>query len=490
MPSKTDVLIIGAGPVGLTLACDLKRRGLNVRIIEKLAEPTTQSRALGLQAHALDVFGKLGVLDQILQQGLPVNTVHLYENGHQIGMYSLAALPIAHPFVLIIPQADTEAILNAHFEKLGGRVERNLSLVGLEDSKAIIAHPNGTTETISADWIAGCDGAHSAVRHAMDIPFKGTKFAENFVLADAVIPHFSLTEGINGFLNNSAILGVIPFREKNHFRLFTVTQKQVEPQDLTTAFWQNLLQERSGQPLSIEQITWTSKFTVHRRIVPQMSKGPVFLCGDAAHIHSPAGGQGLNIGIQDSFNLGWKLALVQQGHASPELLETYQEERLPIARHTLWGTTFATFFVASPHTALRRFFFKAIAWAFRTNFFKNRLAMAISGVKTRYRHSRLSRQPLKDIFWKGPRPGDIAPVADLSEETRFTLIVFGAPDYQPDIPAGLFKILNIPLTDERAESYGAQQPCLYLVRPDGFIGYRSKMPAPNLNKTLKRLFLK
>jgi 2-polyprenyl-6-methoxyphenol hydroxylase-like FAD-dependent oxidoreductase len=237
--------------------------------------------------------------------------------------------------------------LSDRLQQLGGRVERNVSFQELEEGKAVIAHASGETETVLASWIIGCDGAHSLVRHSLNIPFKGTKFSEYFVLADVAIPDFPLQRReIHAFLSNRVFLGMTPPPRKNHFRLLTISKSAIETNDLTVPFWNQLVQERTTRAISIEKIIWASTFTVHRRIVSRMSQGSVFLCGDAAHIHSPAGGQGLNIGIQDAFNLGWKLALVIQGIALPELLATYQEERLPVARRTLWGTTFATFFIS------------------------------------------------------------------------------------------------------------------------------------------------
>jgi len=485
MPQKSiDVLVVGAGPTGLTLACELLRRSLQIRIIDRLPAQTTQSRALGLQARSLEVFEKLGILDKILDRGLPVDTVHLYENGKQIGRTSLSVLPIAYPFVLIIPQSETEEILNERLEQLGGKVERNRSLIELKEGQAICS-----TETIAAKWIIGCDGAHSVVRHSLNLPFNGTKFSENFALADVIVSDCSLARrDIHGFLSPAGVLGIIPLPKKNQFRLLTTSQEA--DLDLTIPFLKELIQERAHLSLSIEKILWASTFTIHRRIVPRMSQGSVFLCGDAAHIHSPAGGQGLNIGIQDAFNLAWKLAFVHQGHAAPELLSTYQEERHPVAQHTLWGTTFATFFISTPHAGLRRFFFRALARLFKSEIFCKRFASALAEVRTHYKHSRLSWQPLRDIFWRGPRPGQRAPLLENAEDTRLTLLIFGAPDFQPELSDQLFAFQHIPLDSVLALPYLAKRPCLYLIRPDGYIASRSRTLNQTFIKKMKRnLFL-
>jgi 2-polyprenyl-6-methoxyphenol hydroxylase-like FAD-dependent oxidoreductase len=485
-----DVLIVGAGPTGLTLACELRRRGIQIRLIDQLPARTTQSRALGLQARSLEVFEKLGVLDQMLDRGLPVDTVHLYENGKQIGMTSLSALSIAYPFVLIIPQADTEEILTNRLEQLGGHIERSLTLIGLRGNQATIAHASGEKEVITATWIIGCDGAHSAVRHSLKIPFKGTKFAENFALADVTIPDCPLSRrDIHGFLSSAGILGFIALPKKNQFRLITTFHDETKTADLNIPFLEKVIQERAKLSVSIQDILWASMFTIHRRIVPRMSQGFVFLCGDAAHIHSPAGGQGLNIGIQDAFNLAWKLALVHQGHARPELLKTYQEERHPIARNTLWGTTFATFFIAAPYRALRHVFFKALALLFKSSFFRKEFAAILAEVRTHYKFSRLSWQSFGDIFWRGPKPGTRAPLLENPEETRFILMIFGAPDYNPELPRE-FAVQHIPLDSVMALPYNATKPCLFIIRPDGYIAFRSRTLVSDLKKEIQEnLFL-
>lgn len=490
MQKIVDVLIVGAGPTGLTLACELRRRGIQIRLIDQLPARTTQSRALGLQARSLEIFEKLGVLDQILEQGLPIDTAHLYENGKQIGMTSLSVLSIAYPFVLVIPQADTEEILTNRLEELGSSIERGLTLVSLRGNQATIMNPSGEKEIVTATWIIGCDGAHSAVRHALNIPFSGTKFSEHFALADVTIAGCPLSRhDIHGFLSSSGILGFIPLPKKNQFRIITTFHDETKTADLTSSFLEKIIQDRAKIPISIQEVLWASMFTIHRRIVPRMSQGFVFLCGDAAHIHSPAGGQGLNIGIQDAFNLAWKLALVQQGRARPELLETYHEERHPIAQMTLWGTTFATFFISTPYRTLRRIFFKTFAYLFKSTFFRKQFAATLAEVRTHYKYSRLSWQSVTDLFWKGPKPGMRAPLLENAEEPRFILLVFGAPEYHPDLPEE-FVTYHYPLDSVMALPYHAEKSCLFIIRPDGYIAFRSRTLIPDLKTAIQaNLFL-
>jgi 4,5-epoxidase len=343
---------------------------------------------------------------------------------------------------------------------------------------------------VTATWIIGCDGAHSAVRHALNIPFKGTKFKERFALADVTISDCPLSrQQIHGFLSTPGVLGFIPLPKKNHFRLITTFHDETKTADLQIPFLEKLIQNRAKLAVSIQDILWASMFTIHRRIVPKMSQGFVFLCGDAAHIHSPAGGQGLNIGIQDAFNLAWKLALVHQRKAHPELLETYQEERHPIAKKTLWGTTFATFFISTPYRLLRHLFFNAFALLFKSSFFRQQFASAVAEVRTHYKFSRLSWQSVSDIFWKGPKPGMRAPLLESADEPRFIVLVFGAADYHPELSQECV-IQHYPLDSVMALPYHATKPCLFVIRPDGYIAFRSRKLLPDLKKEIhENLFL-
>jgi hypothetical protein len=235
---------------------------------------------------------------------------------------------------------------------------------------------------------------------------------------------------------------------------------------------QNLVRERTAHPIKLKNLVWTSIFFVHRRIAPRLRVGSIFLCGDAAHIHSPVGGQGLNISIHDAFNLAWKLALVHKKEAPDSLLDTYQEERMPTAKKTLRGTTIGTFFMTSPHFWIQKTFFKIISCLVKFPPFQRRLTLAISELSTKYRFSSIISQPWKDFFWRGPRPGAWAPLLTDPTEMRHILLIFGAPAFQPALPNTAFR--HLALDSPTALAYKAKTPCLYLIRPDGYIGYRSR----------------
>src|SRR5579871_6230277 len=301
-----DALIVGAGPTGLTLACDLMKRGLNVRVIEKLTQPTDQSRALALQSRTLEVFEKMDILDQFLEKGRIIRRGNFNHNHKQFAAIDFAAyLQAPYPFILSIPQSATEAILASHFEKLGGKVERGVSLQNLEGEEAVLQHPDNKIEKIAPKWIFGCDGAHSTVRHSLNLSFKGAAFPETFYLADVQMQIDLPQDAAHFYSYKSNLCAFFPLPGVNQFRIIALT-----PPDLNNL--QQFAEKCSGLPLEIKKVLWSSAFTVHRRIVSKMRIGRIFLLGDAAHIHSPAGGQGLNTSVQEAFNLGWKIALVHQ----------------------------------------------------------------------------------------------------------------------------------------------------------------------------------
>jgi 2-polyprenyl-6-methoxyphenol hydroxylase-like FAD-dependent oxidoreductase len=218
---------------------------------------------------------------------------------------------------------------------------------------------------ITATWIVGCDGAHSAVRHALHIPFRGIKFTENFALADVIIKDCPISRHeIHGYMSPAGVLGVIALPKKDHFRLITTFHDDTKSADLKIPFLEKVIQERSNVTISIQDILWASMFTIHRRIVPRMTQGFVFLCGDAAHIHSPAGGQGLNIGIQDAFNLAWKLALVHQRSAHPELLRDLSRRKTSRCSKDLMGNDLCDVFYFDALPRTEAYFFQSICSSF------------------------------------------------------------------------------------------------------------------------------
>lgn len=490
MPSTVDAVVIGAGPTGLTMASELIRRGLTVRIVDQNERPTNQSRALGLQSRTLEIFEKMGVLEAMLEQGLLVDHVQIYQNGKSIGGPSLSVLNAPYPFILILPQANTEKILNTHLESLGGRVERPIQLIRIQENQVFLNYPNGKQEIVSSKWIIGCDGAHSTVRNNLNIPFKGSGFPEGFGLADVSLELPLSPRAMHAFVGSKGLFLVLPLPLKNQFRLIATLPHGFNEKALPREYLENLARERTSIPFQIQTVIWSSIFLVHQRIVPSMRKGCVFLCGDAAHIHSPAGGQGLNISVQDAFNLAWKLALVHYKQAPDSLLNTYNEERYPIAKNVIKGTTIATHFLTTRSKIVRFCFFTLMSKLIKLPYLRRHFAYMISELSTNYKQSSIVSQPFRDIFWKGPKPGTRAPILDDPEELRHILLIFGASDFNPDLPHKFFFLKHVELQSPIAIAYKATKPCLYLLRPDGYIAFRTgRIDPKSLTMFLSKIFL-
>jgi 2-polyprenyl-6-methoxyphenol hydroxylase-like FAD-dependent oxidoreductase len=331
-----DVVIVGAGPVGLVAAAELARRGVRVRIIDKLAVPTSESRAIAVHARSLDMLHRMGVVDQLAATGLKAVAMQLYTGGDRLFRVPLGTVDSAFPYTVVTAQTETERVLTEHAESLGVTVERGLALVGLtQDDRAVhlnLRQADGTTEDVTASWVIGADGAHSAVRHLVGTKLQGSFQGERFLLADIDATHSLDTDSMHTFFSPDGPIAVFPMIN-DRLRVIAQTRGAAdEPLNLnpTRAEVQAVLDQRIGG-VAIQDSHWLTSFEVHHAQVPSYRWDRVFLAGDAAHIHSPAGGQGMNTGMQDAFNLAWKLAAVVHGDGGQTLLDTYHTERHPVA---------------------------------------------------------------------------------------------------------------------------------------------------------------
>jgi 2-polyprenyl-6-methoxyphenol hydroxylase-like FAD-dependent oxidoreductase len=331
-----DVLVVGAGPTGLAMACELLRHGLRVRVIDRAEHASVHSKALVIHARTREVFEGLGVSGAFEAVAAPMMRAHVFHKTRELGTLALGDLGPEIPRPIMCDQSTTERLLAEHLQRLGGTVERERQLVGFkeEDDRVVatVKAADGREETIAARWLAGCDGAHSAVRHGLGLPFEGAAYEDMFDQADLKIRWDRPPGDGYGFLRERGALVFLPL-PGGRYRIIVVggDGHSAEP---TLEMFQKLLDEVSPGAVAYDP-SWIIRFRLHRRMTPRMSVGRVFLAGDAAHIHSPAGGQGMNTGIQDAYALAWRLALVARGAAKPALLETYHDERHPIAARTL-----------------------------------------------------------------------------------------------------------------------------------------------------------
>ncbi|MET0899977.1 MAG: FAD-dependent monooxygenase [Mycobacterium sp.] len=332
-PSPTaDVVVVGAGPVGLVAAAELARRGARVRIIDKLAVPTDESRAIAVHARSLDMLNRMGIVDQLAATGLKAVAMQLYTGGKRLFRVPLGTVDSAFPYTVVTAQTETERVLAEHAATLGVTVERGAELVGLtqDDGAVHLRLDNG--EQLTTSWVIGADGAHSAVRHLVGTKLAGTFAGERFLLADIDASHSLDTDSMHTFFSPDGPVAVFPMIN-DRMRVIAQTRSAAdEPLKLhpTPDEVQAVLDRRVGG-ITVHRSHWLTSFEVHHAQVPAYRWGRVFLAGDAAHIHSPAGGQGMNTGMQDAFNLAWKLAAVINGDGGDTLLDSYHAERHPVA---------------------------------------------------------------------------------------------------------------------------------------------------------------
>jgi 2-polyprenyl-6-methoxyphenol hydroxylase-like FAD-dependent oxidoreductase len=497
----TPVLVVGAGPTGLALALSLLRHGVRCRIVDRSPAPVTESRALGVQARTLEVLHAVGVDADMVARGVRVPAGSLHFDGGREARIGFGGLPTAYPYVLILPQSETEAILAARLAAAGVAVERGVEVSGLtqdEDGVTLaLGHPDGGREDARGAWVAGCDGAHSTVRQALGVRFEGGVYDERFWLADVRLRWHAPPETLHLFLGRGGLLGVLPLTGGYHRLVLTVPGAHTGD-DRTPALAEvERLARAAGPPdLTIEEAIWISSFRVPRRIARRFRVGRVFLAGDAAHVHSPAGGQGMNTGIQDAANLAWKLARVLRGAARDRLLDTYEVERIPVARDVLRGTDALTRMVLLRQPLLR---------ALRDRLLPRLLALApvqravteqIAELSVRYRSSPIVVQRAATRV----RAGDRLPEAhlrdgvrtlrlyDLLADPRHTALWLTAGDRLPgalaaDLATRFAEALAVHIVHPAAAAgaftdpdaglqrvLGARAATLYVVRPDGYVG--------------------
>lgn len=342
----TQVVIVGAGPTGLALACALRAAGVAVRVLDKADAPATTSRALGLQPRGVEVLDRLGALGDLPETGLPIMRATINVDGRPLARLDIArAVRLRGPSGLIVSQACVEAALRTRLAALGGTVEWSRPVVGLISSPDAVAVRLGDGSEIAAGWVVGTDGAHSTVRKSLGIGFRGFPLIEGFLIADVHARIDRPRDGAHTWLRGDKTFAVFPLPGDDVWRLLAPApggNGELGREEIV-GYLGSRLSEETGA--TIRSAEWTSTFRIQRRLADTYRVGRVLLAGDAAHIHSPLGGQGMNTGLGDAENLAWKLALVLSGRATERLLDTYQAERRPVAEDVLDTTSNTTRFV-------------------------------------------------------------------------------------------------------------------------------------------------
>ena len=516
--TQVDVLVVGAGPVGLTVGSELLRHGAGCRVIDRLLDPPQYAKAVGIQPRTLEVWEDMGLVREALDAAIQMRGQIVFVNGEEVAKMELS-LPADVPYTFMaLPQYETERILNQHLERLGGRVERGVALEGVaqddEGVTAVLAGPQGE-ERLRARFLVGCDGAHSVVRRELGLEFEGGRFAEEYMLGDVEVSWsfpagFAIRATHVSDGSTDDVLVCIPLPGSGRYRISTLVPPELAGTETEHGFatdrpaptlrhLQAALDRIAPEQTVARNLRWSSVFRISHRLVDRYSIGRVFVCGDAAHIHPPTGAQGMNTGIQDGYNLAWKLALALHGAAAPGLLDSYHAERHPVGEEVVGRTVqhARTGFEADPDEPAM-------------------VMMREAQLLLGYPDSPLVAEI--GSFDGGPGAGARAPDATGLERT-------GAP-----FPLRLFELLRgtdhvlllyadsadaLPHLQEVADvavgraphrlrayavlapqletgwlgigsvrdaqntfraAYGASGPCAYLVRPDGYVGYRQLRP--------------
>jgi 2-polyprenyl-6-methoxyphenol hydroxylase-like FAD-dependent oxidoreductase len=513
-----DVLVVGAGPTGLMAANLLARSGVRVRIVERRTEATRESRAFAVQARSLELLQSIGLADRFIERGVIARSVNIHVKGAFAGGLDFTradAGDTPFPFILMIPQSETEALLAADLQALGVTIERGVDCSGVtmdgDGARAALEHADGRTEILRAAYVVGADGSRSVVRQNAGIRWDGELLPQRFLLADCRVDWQLDHDNFRVFLNGPLIGLFLPLKGTECSRVMaTDTSGAFGDEDGSTPAPLDLAEMQAGLsaamnlPVTLSDPVWVTRYRAHHRFVDRYSAGRTFVAGDAAHIHSPAGGQGMNTGLQDAANLAWKIAAVLRG-ADPALLDSYDGERRPVGEAVVKKT--GRLFAASAGQAgikakLRdRLLPLILPFISKKKPFQTKAFAGASQRAIAYPADE-GLVPTDGIGGKGPRPGERAPDAPWSGDVnllealagyRFTLLALSLDPVDdeacPPLAAAQDSLSKldpraepliidaIPPTSELAHRYGLgerRRRMLYVIRPDGYVGWRSE----------------
>jgi len=510
---KTDVLIVGAGPSGLSLACQLVRYDVDFVIIEKNERVTPYSKAIGVQARTLEIYEQIDLAQKAVEQGWITGHVRLLTGGEVRGELDLSTIGEGlspYPYVLMLEQSKNERLLFEYLQSRGKEVLWKTELESFSQTETgITAQAKtdaGEVQSIEAKYLVGCDGAKSSVRRALGLEFKGSTFERLFYVADTQVDWKFSHDALYPCLSKDSLLVFFPLKGEKRYRIVGTFPEEFakDPGDILYEEIEQQIKEIASLELDIHDVEWFSTYKVHTRHVSRFSEGRCFLAGDSAHIHSPAGAQGMNTGIQDGYNLAWKMALVLKGKSEERLLETYNEERLENAKNLLQTTDRLFEFAAGSEwflAFLRTNVLPPIAkYILGFDPIKKFVFPLVSQIGINYRHGSLSQHAGDENF--KVKAGDRIPyflvdgksVYDRLHQPKFHFLFFS--NAERDLQAlrteleselaGLVDIHAIPLHEQVKELFGTDEPFSLLSRPDNYIGFVSqKISSDEVNLYLK-----
>lgn len=479
---KPQVLIVGAGPTGLTIALWLTRSGVPVRIIDKSDGPGETSRALAVQARTLEFERQLGIVDDVLEAGTKIAHIAVRTPDGIAARLALSEFGKGlshHPYAFALPQDIHEHILIEHLERAGVRVERRTELVSFKQYEfGVVAtlKRDSALESCEAAYLCGCDGAHSPVRHMLGIGFPGGAYEQKFYVADIVGQGKVTTDGMDTSLSSYGFAVILPVRQSGSIRVVGIVPKAHE-NDEEIRFDDIRREVERDAGVTVQSVNWFSTYRVHHRVAEKFRVGRAFLLGDAGHVHSPAGGQGMNTGMGDAVNLAWKLAAVLQQRVDAKILDTYEPERIAFA-HRLINTTDRAFKFLTSTSPISGFLRRRViptlmATALKTKGGAHTFFKTVSQIAIEYHNSTLSigrtgkahggdRLP----YVAGPEGDNHAPLASLDWQVH----VYGKAK-RSFLQAMTMR--GMPVHEFQwspaARRAGLKRNGAYLIRPDGHV---------------------
>ena len=485
---NTDVIIIGAGPTGLSLACQLIRYGIDSVVVEKNETVTPFSKAIGVQARTLEIYDQIELAQPAIERGTIASRVRLIEGGEVRGEMHLANFGkdlSEFPYMLMLEQSKNEELLYEYIRSHKRDVFWNTELASFsQDESGVTAEvkmPSGESQTIRGKYLVGCDGSKSLVRHGLGLTFEGSTFERLFYVADARVDWEFPHDALHVCLAREVFVAFFPMPGEDRYRIVGTfpESKNQEDGEVDYEEIEQEIKEQAKLSLNISDVRWFSLYKVHSRRVNKFSNGRCFVAGDAAHIHSPAGAQGMNTGIQDAYNLAWKLAFVIKGAAAESLLDTYNEERLANAKRLL-DSTDRMFELAAGSSWLMSFLrttiFPPIA-GFMSSLetVSKRVFPLISQIGINYRDDALSEHT--DDEFENVKAGDRLPyfqvdgqsIFDKLKAPKFHLLLFSKGDGECQDLGDLVDCHRIPIDARVSEIFGTEEDFGILLRPDNHI---------------------
>lgn len=484
-PIDVDLLVVGAGPTGLTAAAEARRHGLTVRIIDRKPSRSTFSKALVTHARTMEVFQTMGIADRVLEEGARFAALNLHGRRRRarIDLLDQPWGDTAYPFWLSIPQYATEQILEEHLQSLGGEVEWGVTLESLDEQfdlvEAQVRHDDGRLETIRSRWLLGADGGRSRVRDEIGLTLDRAPAGATFILADVKTTTDLVEDEGHGFLSPEGLLIIVPMPEPSLWRLIAHVPRPPadEPITIDETYLDDLVRRRAGIEFGSHDLGWHSQFDLSHGVVDRYRRGRVFLAGDAAHVHSPVGGQGLNTGVQDAHNLVWKLALARHldDAAADALLDSYEAERRAVATGMVDGVARITRLITRPTGLVRRVLRSVAPRVLARPKVQARLSRTVGMLEVAYAHGGLvpESSPRAGLRMDNPALRGGGRLYDRLDPAGYTWVVWTRPgDPAPDAADSVWcgvPVVEVPVGDVDGDSPLAHSDPVVLVRPDLYV---------------------